>query len=92
MPIPKIKPDSIKSGVTRKLNAISLKVVKCRGAVETKFNASASKIPIATDHCKWSPIPASPGGSPAHAGANLPGSSGNCCIHRVHSGKAGATA
>src|SRR6266496_5264567 len=37
IPAPKIKADSIKSGVTRKLNAISLKFVKFAVPVETKF-------------------------------------------------------
>ena len=44
---PKNNAQSIKSNVTRKLNAISLNVTQFDVPVETKFNGSANKIPIA---------------------------------------------
>src|SRR5258705_9595462 len=46
--IPKINAHNIKSGVTRKLKAISLKVVKFAVPVETKFSGRASRIPMGT--------------------------------------------
>src|SRR5258705_12576730 len=45
--IPKINAHNIKSGVTRKLKAISLKVVKFAVPVETKFSGRASRMPMA---------------------------------------------
>src|SRR6185503_18751403 len=43
---PKSSADSIKSYVTRKLNAISLNVTQFDVPVETKFNGNAKMIPI----------------------------------------------
>ena len=48
IPIPKINAHNIKSGVTRKLKAISLKVVKFAVPVEIKFSGRANRIPMAT--------------------------------------------
>ena len=47
MTAPNINAQSIKSGVTRKLKAISLNVTQFEVPVETKFNGSDNKIPIA---------------------------------------------
>src|SRR6476660_7536074 len=44
---PKISADNIRSGVTLKLKAISLKVAQFEVPVETKFNGSANPIPNA---------------------------------------------
>lgn len=44
---PKINAEIIKSGVTRKLKAISLNVTQFDVPVETKFNGNDSTIPIA---------------------------------------------
>ena len=44
---PKMSAEIIRSGVTRKLNAISLKVAQFEVPVDTKFNGRVSKIPSA---------------------------------------------
>jgi hypothetical protein len=88
---PKMSADNIRSGVTLKLKAISLKVAQFEVPVETKFNGSANTIPIAApitaidiDSRRNATRMLSPAKAKHTQYPDLFGSSRYGCIHSVH--------